>query len=252
MLAHGEFLHPDAAVLGEFLNHGPDAQNPTTSSVRDQHQHGRDEPPPKPCAVQTNGGDPVSGTRSLVPPTKTPAAASASLAATTDTQGGSTTSVSSAGVTNGNVCKGGDDGGGVTRTAGQLAEEGAEGRAESGGAGGGENIAVAGPTRGTKGTCMVREMLSLKFRMESTLPRLSSPPETGIVRTLQYKGTANSSPSPSPPFPIQTYRRHPPPFPSKLTDVLFNTLRTPEKRSARGRDQRPKTSPPPPALSRAV
>ena len=123
VLAHGDFLHPDAAVLADFLRHGQDAARANACGSGDQHQLGQGKPMPTATPGATSVADIDSSTASL----------------------------SSAGdATSG----GGGDGG---RRDGEPVEVEAEGRAGPGGTGGGEGTVVPASSRGTKGRCMVRE-----------------------------------------------------------------------------------------------
>eukprot|EP00752_Nemacystus_decipiens_P013392 g11857.t1 len=122
VLAHGDFLHPDASALAGFLNHGEqDASKPSLRSSRDQHQHGHGESPP-PALPVAAAADAESSTESA-------SLSSSGASANGGGAGGEIRDCESAGV------KGG--GGGAP-----------------GGAGGAEVMAIPSASRGTKGPCM--------------------------------------------------------------------------------------------------
>lgn len=135
VLAHGEFLHPDAASLAGFLNHG-------RQDTKKLHMPGGEPPPPQPS------GD-------------TPPAPSSSPSLV-DIQGSDSVSLSSAGGTAAGSAKhgsggegGGPGGDGGRGAVGEPAAAAPEGCAEAGGSAGGEAVVVLPPRRGDKGTCMV-------------------------------------------------------------------------------------------------
>lgn len=150
MLAHGQFLHPDAEVLADFLHHGQGTDRQSTPCHRDQHGARR----PSGAAQQDVGGRTVSGT-GLPPPKPTLSFVSVSPV-TVDSQSSTTaTSISSATVVPfgggpaSGIPDGGGRGGGGGHGGGVEAVAGAEARA------GGTVAAIAAPRRGSKGTCMV-------------------------------------------------------------------------------------------------
>eukprot|EP00903_Cladosiphon_okamuranus_P015639 g14441.t1 len=147
VLAHGEFLHPDTAVLADFLGHGQDIPSQRAASSRGQRQHGQGRPPPRLCAVQTSERSPEARTAASPLPAARPATPSVDVHS-------DTVSLSSAEGTTSSFAIGAGDGGRRRRKGEPLGVEVAE-PAESGGDGGGEGMVVPAPGRGAKGTCMI-------------------------------------------------------------------------------------------------
>lgn len=168
VLAHGQFLHPDAAVIAEFLQHGQHTTNPKSSEARHQRRHqdgaaveGQRAEAPRynSSAVQQQRDEGLSET---VPrPTETlPTDASTSSSSTTDHESSAKSSLASVvasppvGRTTCDVPDGGESGA-RGRGCQNVGEAGAGGRV--GGGKDGEDVPMTSPTRGGRGMCLVRQ-----------------------------------------------------------------------------------------------
>lgn len=143
VLAHGNFLHPDAAVLADFLHHGQSVYTKTTASPGEQHP-------------QAAGGGGRGGAASKPP----------SFSTTTADFQGSTASWDSSSLSSAEsspFAEGFPGGGGDPNSGGRGRGEGGERAEARSGAGSGAGSAGGTATlfeptnrRGVKGMCMVR------------------------------------------------------------------------------------------------
>lgn len=158
VLAHGQFLHPDAEVLADFLHHG---RQDTKRQGGALSSHGQQHGPARPSVVQEGVEGQAAATAAAVlpPPKPTPASVSGSLAMVDSQSSTPATSISSVaavpsgrGTTAGDIPKGGGGGGGG-RGHGEGVELGEGAGVEARGM---VTVVPAPPRRGSKGTCMVR------------------------------------------------------------------------------------------------
>lgn len=177
VLAHGDFLHPDAAVLADFLRHGQDRTKSGLSGDRYlcQHQQGTAaggqtaEGQHFSSALQQQRGEGMGGTAPILPRSKEvpPPDASTSSSSVADhgsrTTSGEKSSILSVptptiAILESATCGVPNCGESSARSRGGQNVEvaaGAEGRAEGGKDG--NTVPITSPTRGGRGLCLVRQ-----------------------------------------------------------------------------------------------